>query len=135
MFQRRKLAALWPVQAFDSSCLTFIAQVSLWSTQESIIHYFHDSLQGAITSPFHCSRGQDIHTCLLWWGFWSSPSSGSGSLCHTFCHWRSPQPVSLALTRILRYVMRREKKLKSCLEYLSDLQGVFIDLLVFFACF
>lgn len=76
----------------------------------SLTYFIYDSLQGATTWLFHCSRGQDILTCLLWWAFWSSPSSGSGSPCHTSCHWLLLQPVSLALTKILRYVMSREEK-------------------------
>lgn len=110
--QRRKLTVLrlgsHCVNCFHSSC--FIP-ASSWDTQGCInsSDVISDHFQGDIMWLFRCSQGRDTLTCLLWWEFWSSPSFGSGSLWVTSYHWLSPQHVSSALTRILRYAICGEK--------------------------
>nr|KAF6450943.1 proteasome 26S subunit, non-ATPase 1 [Molossus molossus] len=51
-------------------------------------------MQVGIMSPSPCSPGLGIPICLLWSVSLSLPSSGSGFLFHTSCHWPIPLPVS-----------------------------------------
>ena len=49
-----------------------------------------------IMSRSPCSPELDTSICLLWLASLSLPSSGSGFLFHTSCHWLIPLPVTLA---------------------------------------
>ncbi|KAF6115703.1 proteasome 26S subunit, non-ATPase 1 [Phyllostomus discolor] len=56
-------------------------------------------MQVVIMSQSPCSPEPGTPICLLWLASLSLPSSGSGFLFHTSCHWLIPPPASLALTR------------------------------------